>query len=62
MGHGFSALTAVHVANAIDEEAQAASVSESPIVLDAEYLGQCGIGKTALTAWCDACLNATDPS
>ncbi|HJU04649.1 MAG TPA: response regulator [Nitrospiraceae bacterium] len=62
MGHAFSALTAIHVANAIDEETQAAGAGDSPIVLDAEYLGHCGIGKTALTAWCDACLSSTDPA
>ncbi|MGH7232977.1 MAG: HDOD domain-containing protein [Nitrospiraceae bacterium] len=62
MGQGFSALTAVHVANAIDEEEQAASMSESPIVIDAEYLGMCGIGEKALTAWCEACFNGASRS
>jgi HD-like signal output (HDOD) protein len=42
-GHSFSPLTAVHIANVLEEQEQAASMDGPPIVADQVYLHACGV-------------------
>lgn len=42
-GHTFSPLTAVHIANVLEEQEQAAGMEGPPILADTEYVSACGL-------------------
>lgn len=57
LGHGFSALTAVHVADALAHEIHDSHVIGAPSLVDAAYLDELGLADR-LPAWREACRTA----
>jgi HD-like signal output (HDOD) protein len=53
-GHTLSPLTAVHIANVLEEQEQAAGMDGPPIVADQAYLGACGLNPD-MSKWDTLC-------
>ncbi len=58
-GHTLSPLTAVHIANVLEEQEQAAGMDGSPIVADQAYLRACGLSPD-ISTWEMLCRGASN--
>lgn len=59
-GHSFSPLTAVHIANVLEEQEQAAGMDGPPIVADQTYLQTCGVNPD-MSKWDALCRGVSRP-
>lgn len=59
--HAFSPLTAVHIANVLEEQEQAAGMGGPPIVPDTEYLTGCGLADD-MSIWNTLCRGSSSRS
>lgn len=59
-GHAFSPLTAVHIANILEEQGQAAGMDGPPIVADQAYLHACGLNPD-MSKWDELCHGVSRP-